>query len=365
MRVVCFGTYNEQAHPRTRVLREGLAAAAVDVDVVNVSLNMTTAARIRLLEQPFRLPLLALRILSCWTVLIVRRLRLRGPVDAVLVGYLGHFDVILARMLFPRTTIVLDYLVSAADTAHDRRLDGGVVLALLEQLDRLACRAADLVLVDTPENLATVPAPALSSALVVPVGAPEEWFTEPPGARDPGPLRIIFYGLFTPLQGAPVLLRGLALAAEAGLEFNATLVGTGQDHAAAVAAAPEGDITWIDWVAPHDLPDLVRAHDLCVGILGDTPKSLRVVPNKAYQGAAAGCLVVTSDTAPQRRELPDATVFVTPGDAAAFAASMCALPDPDELLAQRRRSQLMARENFAPLACASVLLRSLRTGHVS
>jgi hypothetical protein len=62
-------------------------------------------------------------------------------------------------------------------------------------------------------------------------------------------------------------------------------------------------VTWHDWVDPADLPALVAAHDVCLGIFGDTPKGLRVVPNKVYQGLAAGCVVVTSDTPPQRRLL--------------------------------------------------------------
>jgi len=53
--------------------------------------------------------------------------------DVVVVGYLGHFDVVLAR--FPvraagtlrrrKIPIVLDHLVGASDTGRDRRLMGG------------------------------------------------------------------------------------------------------------------------------------------------------------------------------------------------------------------------------------------------
>jgi glycosyltransferase involved in cell wall biosynthesis len=50
-----------------------------------------------------------------------------------------------------------------------------------------------------------------------------------------------------------------------------------------------------------------------------------VVPNKVFQGMAAGCVVVTSDTAPQRRMLGDAAVLVPPGDPAALADALRAL----------------------------------------
>ena len=52
----------------------------------------------------------------------------RGPTDAVLVPYLGHFDVLLARLRWPRRTIALDHLVSGEATARDRGESGGLKL---------------------------------------------------------------------------------------------------------------------------------------------------------------------------------------------------------------------------------------------
>ena len=69
-------------------------------------------------------------------------------------------------------------------------------------LDKLALQAADLVLVDTPEHLSMVPGHLRARGVVVPVGAPSQWFASrgPVNVRD-GPLRVVFFGLFTPLQG--------------------------------------------------------------------------------------------------------------------------------------------------------------------
>ena len=63
-----------------------------------------------------------------------------------------------------------------------------------------------------------------------------------------------------------------------------------------------------------ELPALVAGHDVCLGIFGSAAKAARVVPNKVFQGAAAGCALVTSDTPPQRRVLDGAAVLVPPGD---------------------------------------------------
>ena len=84
-------------------------------------------------------------------------------------------------------------------------------------------------------------------------------------------------------------------------------------------------MTWHDWIDPADLPGVVAEHDVCLGIFGTTPKAQRVVPMKVFGGAAAGCAVVTSDTAPQRRALGEAGSFVPPGDPVALAEALRAL----------------------------------------
>ena len=261
--------------------------------------------------------------------------------DVVLVGYLGHFDVHLARLIFRRVPVVLDHLVGASDTARDRRLDGGLRQVLLRMIDSAALRAADIVVVDTEEHLAALPQRHRARAVVVPVGAPSAWLAAAPACRSrserPGPLRVVFYGLYTPLQGAPVIGAALGrIGRGAGIEV--TMIGGGQDEAGTrAAAAANHAVRWLDWVPAAELPALVASHDVCLGIFGTGDKALRVVPNKVFQGAAAGCAIVTSDTAPQRRALGDAAVLVPPGDPEALAAALLRLAGDRAELARLRR----------------------------
>ncbi len=342
MRVQAFGTFDARRHPRVGVLIDGLRERGVVVDVCNEPLGFTTAERVRMLRQPWRLPLAALRLVGLWARLGWRSRALPRP-DAVLVGYLGHLDVLLARALHPRTPVVHDMLVFGADTARDRG-SGGAAQAVLRLLDRAAVAASDLVLVDTEEHRAMLPAGTCS--LVVPVGAPRAWLSEPPQPRE-GRVRVVFYGLFTPLQGAPVIGRALALLDGA---VHVTMVGQGQDldETRRRAGAARG-VTWREWVAPETLPSLVADHDVCLGIFSEAGKGTRVVPNKVFQGAAAGCAVVTSDTPPQRRVLGDAAVLVPPGDPAALADALRGLAaDPARLLALREAAWTLARRCFMP-----------------
>lgn len=363
-RILFFGSYDTAAHPRVAVLRDGLAATAEVVEV-NVGLALSTAQRVRMLQDPRRLPLLMWRILVCWLGLLVqvRRLRRGGAVfDAVVVGYLGHFDVLLARRLFRGVPVVLDFLVGAGDTAADRGVSSGWRQSALRRLDLAALRAADVVVVDTDEHLELLPPAFQGRAVVVPVGASETW-SHAAAAREraqsdgsgAGVVRAVFFGLFTPLQGAPVI--GQALAQLTGETIEVTMIGTGQDYDETRAiAAVNPRVVWIDWVEKDELPDLVAAHDICLGIFGTGPKALRVVPTKIFQGAAAGCALVTSDTRPQRRVLDHAGRYVAPGDAEALAGELRGLAaDPARLQRARRESRMLAERRFRPATVVAPL----------
>ena len=409
MRILGFGTYDVRSHPRVGVLLEGLRERGFAVREVDEPLGVGTAQRVKSLTSPASALRFAAAVAGKWVRLIRRASAYRGKnePDAVLVGYLGHFDVLLARVLFPRTPIVLDHLIFASDTAKDRGLLGGGVggrlaCRLLEGIDRAALAAADVVVLDTDDHRALLPARAKGKEAVVPVGAPKRWFDAgdrarrvrdearraegeapesaesartPEGeapesagsARTPegearkagnergdNPLSVVFFGLFTPLQGAPEIARALAILEGRGVRIDVTLIGDGQDAEAVRDALPSGEnvrVSWIDWVDSEDLPDVVAGHDVCLGIFGTSGKARRVVPNKVYQGIAAGCVVVTSDTPPQRRILGGGARFVEPGDALALADALQALAqerprDRERSRARRRPEDKVSRGQF-------------------
>ncbi len=166
---------------------------------------------------------------------------------------------------------------------------------------------------------------------------------------------MVFAGLFTPLQGTPVI--GAALAGLAGEPVQVTMIGSGQDAAECRRLAePNTAVTWREWVPADELPDVVAGHDVSLGIFGTTPKALAVVPTKVYQGAAAGCAVVTSDTPPQRAALDGAAVLVAPGDAGALAQALRALAaDPGRAAALGATARARAEQAFGPRAVVAAL----------
>lgn len=351
--VLFFGTFDRRRHPRVRVLMEGLAALGWQVSVLNEPWESDTADRVRALHRPWRAAPAVGQLARSWYTLWRQGRRMVAP-DVVVVGYLGQLDVHLAASLFPNSVIVLDDLAPIVGTAIDRGLAGSGWDRALRTLQGAAARRADLVVVDTAEHVDDA-----AASVVVPVGAPEDWFGALQRPRLPGPMRVIFFGLFTPLQGTSVIARAITDVTR-DVEF--TVIGSGQDVAAMRQRTWNlPNVSHRRWVEPEDLPRLVAAHDVCLGIFGTTPKALRVVPNKVFQGMAAGCAVITSDTAPQRRLLAGSAILVEPGRADALGRVLNDLATaPDEVASLADRARHHAEQHFRPPAVTGPLDRRLR-----
>lgn len=362
LRILVFGSYRLWEQPRVQVLIDGLREHGHEIVECNVPLPFDTASRVRTARQPWRAPALALRVGQVWPKLWRKARRLPKP-DAVLVPYLAHFDIHLARRLWPRTPIILDHFLFIGDTARDRGTRSRPLLGAFDRLDRAAVRAADLVIVDTEGHRQLLPEPQKAGAVVVPVGAPKEWFHKPE-PHSAGPVRVIFFGIYTPLQGAPVIGWALRKLEADPAVVRVTMVGRGQEYELTrLGAGTAPAVEWLDWVEYSKLQALVAEQDICLGIFSANAKGMRVVPNKVYQGAAAGCAIVTSDSAAQREALGDAAVFVPPDDPHALTAALRDLvADPARVWSLRQAAYDRAVEAFTPAAVVRPLDERLASG---
>jgi glycosyltransferase involved in cell wall biosynthesis len=353
-RVLFFGTYDATVYQRIAVLEEGFRVHGDEVVVCNEPLRLPTNERVKMLRKPWKAYKLVFALLRCWLKLIWRA-RSTGHVDVIVVGYLGLFDVHLARLLWPRVPIVLDHLAPAAEAAIDRRCKSRLLVRALRLVDWAATRAADVVCVDSREHLALA---GRRGGVVAPVGAPGSWFTKP-HRHDSRPLSVIFFGSFTPLQGAPIVGEAAKLLQDEDIAF--TIVGRGQDWAATrEAAGGAANVTWIDWIDTESLPRTVASHDICLGIFGTGPKALSVVPTKVFQGAAAGAAIVTSATGPQEEAFHGAAVFVQPGDPTALATTLATLArDRDRVNDLREAAFARAVAEFQPGSIVAALAARL------
>src|SRR4029450_5576772 len=160
--------------PRVQVLLEGLREHGHELVEANVPLQVDTAERVKAARQPFRAPLVAARVARAWRELWRKGKAAPDP-DVVLVPYMGHFDVHLARRRFKSKPIVLDHYLFFRDTAIDRGATLRPELAVLDRLDKSAVRAADLVFVDSEGHRELLPEPTPSEAFTVYIATPRDW----------------------------------------------------------------------------------------------------------------------------------------------------------------------------------------------
>jgi glycosyltransferase involved in cell wall biosynthesis len=320
LRVLYFGTY-ERDYPRNAQVMSALRGAGVEVVERHAPVwegsrdNWATrrGAALRLMLAEARL---------WWPP--------RGEYDVVLVGYPGHFDMPRARRVAGKRPLVFNPLVSLHDTMvgdRARYSERSFAARALKAVDRRALRLADLVVADTHANadfLAEIGEIARSKVEVCFVGAEDRLFHA--GWRPDDPFRALFVGKLIPLHGVEVILEAARLAPE--IPFR--VIGSGQLEQL-LGARPE-NVEWIPWVNYEDLPRELWGAGCALGIFAPSPKTMRVIPNKAYQALACGTPLITGDTPAARELLADErdAILVPPGDPAALAQAVRRLAgDPD------------------------------------
>lgn len=293
---------------------------------------------------------------------------LTQPFDLVCVGFYGHLLMLLLRGL-TRRPILFDAFLSTYDTlVLDRRTfaPGSLQGRLAFQLDLVACRWSQHILLDTPPHVDYfaetfgVPAGKLTS---LPVGCNEDLFAPRPGPVA-GPVTILYYSSFLPLHGADTVVRAAALLRrEAHLHFR--LIGQGQEYDRVRRLAESLALDNLTFVPPmplHELPGEIAAAHVCLGgHFGQSAKAGRVIPGKIYQMLAMAQPVIAADTLANRQLLTHmATAYLCPpGDPAALAAGVVELYQNTAL-----RRQLANAGRSLYEACCSEAVITQRVGQL-
>jgi glycosyltransferase involved in cell wall biosynthesis len=356
--VLFAGAWDEgPGYPRTSALRAGLRSIGVTVRECRVP--GLGASKQALLRRPWRWPVALLRQRR-------RRRDLRAALAAalaaerprcVVVPYPGHAVVgDVARLA--GVPVVLDLFLSAYDTVvEDRRVvaPGSLVAHWLQEVDTAACRAADLVLLDTPAHAAYVAAltqlPSERFAWL-PLADPDAPIAPTPApAPVGGRLRLLFFGTGVPLHGLRTLID--AVAECPGVDFE-LVGGTAQERDHAVARLGARLLLQPEFVPPAVLRQRIAAADLVAGVFGTSGKAQRVVPWKLVHALAAGRPVVTGATPAVLGWLDGcpAVVCVQPGDPAALAVALRQIAaDPARLAAATAAARPAYDRHFAIERC--------------
>ncbi len=358
MRVALFGAY-DAGYPRTRVLREGLAARGIEAIEIGVAPRARPGVR-------------EIGLVLSW----LKRAR---RIDAILVPSFGHRDVPLAELLgrAADAPVLFDPLVSRWDTqVHDlgRIPERSLSARRMRGSDRMALNLADMVLCDTWEHgdfYSTEFGVSRRKLSRVPVGADALAFqlgdrrgTAPRGSQ----LDVVYVGGYLPLHGlSSVIDAATVLEAKHGPRLAAfTLIGDGmlrQEVERDVAARGLRSVRFLPRMPYEEALARLSRADVGLGIFGVSQKAGRVVPHKVYQSMAMGVPTVTRRSAAIAEFFRDEEhlVLVPAGDGSALARALEALAgDPARSARISAQGRASVRAQASPARIGDLLVEAIQ-----
>ncbi len=334
MKVLYFGTYSKgEGYPRNNVIIKGLKKSGVEVIECHESLWKGPEEKMTGVKMGIGLLRFLPRFLSTYLLLIRKFFKIHSY-DMIIVGYSGHFDIFLARLLtiFKRRPLVFDAFLSLYDTAVlDRKIvrKGSFKAGVLWWVDKVSCAISDLVLLDTNEHITyfveTFELPREKFCRIF-ACTENEFFNDDRdevNEKNDG-FGVLFFGTYIPLHGIHTIIKAAKLLDEHG-DIHITLIGKGQLLLEMKRLAQKlgvQNLTFQDnWVSPKELKGFIQNASVCLGIFGETGKTKRVIPLKVYGCLSQGKAVITGDTPAARELLTDreTAILVPLGDPSALA----------------------------------------------
>ncbi|MCP4578566.1 MAG: glycosyltransferase family 4 protein [Deltaproteobacteria bacterium] len=310
IRILFFGIYSKRAeYPRTNNLIKAFEACGAEVVECRYHMASSFKERFRSATTFFGALRYGTQILASFFSLSVQYLKIPSPIHVIFVAHPGYFHCQLARLLCAfknrRAAILYDVFFSLYDSmVHDRRLlsPKGAPARFIHALEMSACRAADLNIIDTRTHgdyLAREFKIDPDKFLPIFVGAGFPPYEKPCiRPRRDGKFSVLFVGTYIPLHGVDVIIKAARLLRN-DPEIHFRLVGFGQLKEEMVKLARQQNLknmVFQNWAPVNRLGDLIRSHDLALGIFGTTNKAARVIPIKIFDICACGVPFISSDT---------------------------------------------------------------------
>ena len=293
---VCyFGTYR-QNYARNALLIEGLKRNQIKVIECHETLWQGTKDRVQTASGGWKNPSFWLRVFTTYTKLIYRYFKC-GKHDIVIVGYPGHFDVFLARILswLNNKPLAWDVLNSLFLVSKERRIDSKspFTVFLIKHLEKIACNLPDMLFLDTkrfvqwfcethhlsPDNFR-----------ILPIGADDRYFHPVDSTRElSDSFYVIYYGSYIPNHGIDTIIKAAAILDKMDPSIKFTMIGDGPEKPNAKSMANKfklGNLSFINWLPREKLIGYIGNSSLVLGNFGDTIQASLTNNNKIYEALA-------------------------------------------------------------------------------
>lgn len=287
MRVVYFPVHNPE-YPRNRLIREHLASAGIECVVIDRGHGAFESATWR-------------KKLSS-TVDLFRESR---RANVIVLSELSNQYALIAWIAaaLSRSMLVVDGFVGLYETRVEdwgKYPPRSIRARALHFLDYLAYRLPALYLTDTKIRAHNVAARhgGRTRSLSLPVGAPD--WAQPPKElrrREGDEILLLHYGNFAPLHGVETIIEAMSILRQQGHRVYLKIVGDGKLRPEAERQVQQKGLadccSFTGRVSETELLPLLWECDLMLGVFGESDKAGSVIPNKVWQGLAAGRGVVT------------------------------------------------------------------------
>jgi glycosyltransferase involved in cell wall biosynthesis len=238
---------------------------------------------------------------------LLKKFRSLPEFDIIVVGYPGHFDIFLAKLLsiFSKKPVVWDVFMSIYLISIERKLDkkNSFTVNFLRLVEFFALRLPDKLIIDTRQyanwfnQTYSIP---LKKFCLVPTGADDEVFNANNEIQcsPKDYFKVLYYGTFIPNHGVPYILEAAkCLENEKSLLFQ--FIGSGPELDLCLDMVNKyslKNVEFISWMEQEVLINYIHNADIVLGAFGRTPQSIMTVQNKIYESMAMGKLVITGDS---------------------------------------------------------------------
>lgn len=229
----------------------------------------------------------------------------RNKFDSILVAYPGQLDLPAAFFVKNITgkKVYFDSIDSIYDTfVVDRKIITNKFLSnILFNFEKILYKIPDTILVDTDSNgkfltkLFKTPAEKIKTLYI---GAENKLYKKTKKQENKNFI-VTFYGQASPLHGIEYIIRAAEICQKTDKKIKFVLLGDGQTRKRDIELSQElglKNITFLPSMIESKAAKIVSNTDIFLGVFKGNPKSLRVIPNKVYQGIAMAKPIITQDS---------------------------------------------------------------------
>ena len=246
--------------------------------------------------------------------LIAEMWRWRKWPDLVIVGFYGQLLMPFVWLFtrFPRKPILYDVYISTYDTmVHDRgKAKPRSLKAFLYWLsDTISMHMADRIILETQDHIYDYCKkfkldPDKFERIFLAVD--DSLIHPKPAQNKNGEFLVHFHGEYAPFHGVQYIIRAAHKLKDQGVKFQ--IIGTGITYERDRRLAEElgvDNITFIDRVKYEELADYMSRADVCLGIFGENPRTLRVLTNKVVESLAVARPLISAKNEPVQELVKD------------------------------------------------------------